>query len=606
MIFRCLILWIIALPVSAQHHFWVDFTHILNDQLLVKCEVKKKYKDSVDFHFPVTVPGTYDVLNYGRFIENFIAINQDLQNLKIQQISANTFRIYQPEKLSEIIYKVNDTFDTLVKENKIFEPAGTHFLKGRNFLINGGGLLGFFNLEENLPFILTIQIPDTLEAFCAYPAEKLASKKDKIYRYKFANYHEFIDHPIMISVADTAEFYVNNTKVTIACYHEKGIAVAQNVKTLLEKSIKAIGNFLPELPVNQYFYLIYVRDFEKEAKILYSKGKFLKKLKLLFNLQGLGFGALEHGTSSVYYLFDGGKKEFINELQGVAIHEFLHILTPLSLHTEPIGNFNYVTPKFSQHLWLYEGSTEYHSGIVQIQNDLISFENYFEEYVQNKLLSAKKFPIHKMSFAQMSENVMLPKYQKQYYQVYELGALLCMALDIEIIHLTKGQKTLKSVILELLKKYGKDQNAPEKQIISEIVQLVHPDLQKFFDQHILGNEYPDFENYLKKVGIIYEKINYPHIPIVIQNGEVVKIQSKDYAMFEGGDQVTRQAINEACYDEKGDLLPEGTLTKVKIIRNGQQKEIAFPVKTRKGEYSFQKNPKANEEELKLRKIWIGQ
>ncbi len=592
--------------IHAQNHFFIDFTQVYNDQVTVKCEIKKSYKDSIDFHFPMTIPGTYDILNYGKYIEGFTALNHEIQNLKVKKISINSYRIYQPENLKEIVYKVNDTFDTLVKENKIFEPAGTNIVAGTNFLINGGGFLGFFDNEENQNFTFTINIPDSLDAFSAYPSQKLEAKKDKMYRYEYSNYHEFIDHPILIALPDTAEFLVNNTKVVIACYHEKGFKVAQNTKTQLEKSLKAIGNFLPQLPVNQYVFLIYLSDFENEMTLLRSKGKFFKKLSLALKLQGLGFGALEHGTSSVYYLFDGGNQEFIRELQGVAIHEFLHIVTPLSLHTEPIGNFNYIQPQFSKHLWLFEGSTEYHSGIVQIQNDLLSFEAFFDDYVQSKLLNAKKFPIKKMSFTEMSKNVMLPKYQKQYTQVYELGAMLCMALDIEIINLTKGQKTLKTVILELLNKYGKNQNAPEERLIKDFVDLVHPDLQKFFDKHILGKEYPNFEFFLKKVGIIYDKVNYPKIPIVIQNGEIVKVENKEYAMFQEGDQVTRKSINEACYDKNGNLLPDGSLTFVNVIRKDKAEKIEFKVKTAQGNYGFQKNPKATEEEIRYRKIWIGQ
>ncbi len=605
-IFFFLISFCIFYNIQAQHHFFIDFTQVHNDQLTVKCEIKKSYKDSIDFHFPMTIPGTYDILNYGKYIEGFTALNHEIQNLKVKKININTYRIYQPENLKEIVYKVNDTYDTLVKENKIFEPAGTNILEGKNFLINGGGFLGFFDKEENQNFTFTMNLPDSLDAFSAYPFQKLNSKKDKMYLFEYKNYHEFIDHPILIAAPDTAEFYVNNTKVVIACYHEKGFKVAKNTKNQLEKSLKAIGSFLPQLPVNQYVFLIYLRDFENEMTLLRSKGKFFKKLSIFFKLQGLGFGALEHGTSSVYYLFDGGNQEFIQELQGVAIHEFLHILTPLSLHTEPIGNFNYIQPKFSKHLWLFEGSTEYHSGIVQIQNNLITFEDYFDEYVQSKLLNAKKFPIKKMSFAEMSENVMLPKYQKQYTQVYELGAMLCMALDIEIIYLTKGQKTLKTVILELLNKYGKNQNASEEGLIKEFVDLVHPDLQKFFDKHILGKEYPDFENYLKKVGIIYDKVKYPKIPIVIQNGEILKVESKEYEMFQEGDQVSRQSINEACYDKNGNLLPDGSSTFVKVIRKGKEEKVEFKVKTAQGNFGFQKNPKATEEEIHYRKIWIGQ
>ena len=592
---------------QAQHQFEIDFSKVKHDAVTVKCKIKKIYGDSVDFNFPMTVPGTYDILNYGKYISDFKAINQNNQDLKYKKLGYNTFRIYQAQGLQEISYKVHDTFDTLVKENKIFEPAGTDIQEGKHLLINGGGFIGFFQNEENQPFNVKLTYPDSMEAFSAYESVLINdATKSKSRIYNFRNYHEWIDHPIMVCTPDTAEFFVNQTRVTIACFHEKGKKVAQETKSQIEKSLQAIGKFLSKLPVDRYVFLIYLKDFENEMQVLRKRGSIFKKIKLLFRLQGMGFGALEHGTSSVYYLFDGGNQEFIYELQRVAIHEFLHIVTPLSLHTEPIGNFNYIKPIFSKHLWLYEGSTEYHAGIIQIQNKLLNFEQYFKEYVENKLMDARNFPIKKMSIAEMSENVMLPQYQKQYLHVYDLGALLCMALDIEIISLTEGKKTLKSVILELLEKYGKNQNAPENNLISEFVQLVHPDLQKFFDKHILGHEYPDFEQYLKKVGVIYEREKYPLIPVVIQNGEIKKIKNRDYQAFRLGDKVTRQAINEACYNHQGNLLADGQLTKVQVERNGKLEWVEFKVKTQLGEYTFQKNPQATDKELKFRKIWIGE
>ncbi len=599
-------LFILRFHLNAQHHFFIDFTQVSYDQVTVKAEINSQYHDSIDFHFPKTIPGTYDILNYGKYIEEFNALGKDLQNLKHKKINYNTYRIYQPQNLHLIVYKVNDTFDTLVTENNIFKPAGTNINAYRNFIINGGGFIGFFDNEENQPFTLTLTIPDSLDTFSAHPKQTLPSKKDKMFRFNYKSYHDFIDNPIMICPPDTAQFHIQNTKVTITCFHEKGIKVAHDTKLQLEKSLKAIGNFLPQLPVDQYVFLIYLKDFEPQVSILNSKGKFFKKIKVLFQLSGMSFGALEHGKSSVYYLFDDGNKSFIKELQSVAIHEFLHILTPLNLHTEHVGNFNYINPIFSKHLWLYEGSTEYHAGLVQIQNHLLSIEEYFEKYIQEKLLNAKKFPIRKMTFAQMSQNVMLPKYQKEYYQVYELGALLAMYLDIEIIHLTDGQKTLKTVILELLNKYGLNQNIPEEKLIAEFVNIVHPDLQKFFDNYILGNQYPNFEEQLKKVGIIYQRVNFPSIPVVIIDGEIVKIQDKAYKVFQIGDHVTRQMLDDACYDAEGNLLSDGIITHVEVIRNGQKQVIHFPVRTKMGEYQFVKNPNASQKEVQRRKIWIGQ
>jgi predicted metalloprotease with PDZ domain len=35
-----------------------------------------------------------------------------------------------------------------------------------------------------------------------------------------------------------------------------------------------------------------------------------------------------------------------------------HIITPLSIHSKEIQDFDYNDPKMSQHLWMYEGVTD--------------------------------------------------------------------------------------------------------------------------------------------------------------------------------------------------------------------------------------------------------
>ena len=52
----------------------------------------------------------------------------------------------------------------------------------------------------------------------------------------------------------------------------------------------------------------------------------------------------------------------------IAAHEFFHIVTPLNIHSEIIEHFNFVTPVPSQHLWLYEGTTEWAAHAMQFRS----------------------------------------------------------------------------------------------------------------------------------------------------------------------------------------------------------------------------------------------
>ena len=202
--------------------------------------------------------------------------------------------------------------------------------------------------------------------------------------------------------------------------------------------MKAIEDFLQgDLPVDNYAFIFYIKDHtEFEGLFNGTEIKLRTILKAIRELGGKGFGALEHGNSSVYYLPDFGGTSVLDGMADVCIHEFFHILTPLGLHSEEIGNFNYINPQMSKHLLLYEGITEYFAGISQVKGGVITKDEYVRTVLKGKIKSAEKYPTKKMSFTDMSENVLQNPYKRQYNQVYQRGALMGALLDIRIMELT--------------------------------------------------------------------------------------------------------------------------------------------------------------------------
>jgi predicted metalloprotease with PDZ domain len=67
------------------------------------------------------------------------------------------------------------------------------------------------------------------------------------------------------------------------------------------------------------------------------------------------------------------KEELVKSMMDVVSHEFFHIVTPPS---KEIQDFDYNDPKMSEHLWMYEGVTEYFPTIFQINQGLITEEDF--------------------------------------------------------------------------------------------------------------------------------------------------------------------------------------------------------------------------------------
>jgi predicted metalloprotease with PDZ domain len=84
-----------------------------------------------------------------------------------------------------------------------------------------------------------------------------------------------------------------------------------------------------ELPIDKYAFLFYFTDKP--------------------SLSGAS-GALEHSYSSFYFLPEADTSAIAQEVRDVAAHEFFHIVTPLSIHSKEIGEFDFNNPKMSKHL----------------------------------------------------------------------------------------------------------------------------------------------------------------------------------------------------------------------------------------------------------------
>ena len=558
----------------------VNLNEVNENRLMVSLEVASttytSFKDTAVFQFPKTIPGTYAVLDYGVYINSFTALDANKKNLAVVKSGENNFLIIGKPKY--ITYEVKDSYHTKVKKNKIFEPAGTNIQKGKNILINNSGFFGIFKGTENLPIELDIKKSENFYAITSLANESTASEVI----FTASSYHELVDNPIMFSEPDTTSFMVANCRVTIGVYNESGRKISKDIYKEIEKSMNALAKFFDnQLPVNNYSFIIYLRDYTEFLPTIEGKeiGLF-DILKLVKNLKGQGFGALEHGNSSVYFLPDFGNDIAVKQMKDVCTHEFLHILTTLNLHSECIGNFNYADPKMSKHLWLYEGITEYFAGLALTQGNVQTPWDYLNKTLVGKIKSAEKYPFAKMSFTEMSENVFVEPYKAQYGQVYERGALLGALLDIEIISLTNGQKTLKDVVMTLSKNYGKNKNFSEANFISEFVAASHPGVQTFFDKYTTGKDTLAISDILAKAGIDYKseyKGMTPVSPykdvdfkrITLGNKRAIKsVSKKDKWGFQVGDLVESSVVKKYALTEFG-YLPDGEIYKVEVERNGK-------------------------------------
>ncbi len=581
------------------YHYSLNLTEIESDELEITLDCPIITSDAIIYYFPKTIPGTYSELDYGRYIKKLSAYDEFGNKLKIKKIDINTFEISNAKTLRKIKYKVVDTFDEKVKKkNKIFEPAGTNFEKDKVFIFNNGGMFGCFENMEDQTFYLEIKKDETLNGFSSLESNTNSNE----ILFSAIDYHQLIDCPIFFTSKKSEQINIGGCNINIATYANSDSSSYYVKKEILDL-FNAIELFTGRLPVLNYNLLIYYEDMIKDIEKLnldttnLSNISLVKALKFQRLFKGKAFGALEHGTSSLYFLPYLENMDYTSNLTDVIIHEFMHIYTPLSLHSNLIGDFNYLKPQMSQHLWLYEGITEYFSLQIQMQGKLIDFEDLLYGEIKQKIESSLTYP-DSIPFTEMSMNVLEDPYKELYMQVYDRGAIMAMLLDFEIMRLTSGNQTLKSVIFELAEKYGPNKSFNEDTFISEFVSLINPDLQKFFDDYVSGKKPLDIKGGFEVVGIKFDREQKGKIPVnilskkendikyspVIVNGKkkITKVGPNELVGFKKGDLVDIQESIDCYRDQNGDFVPAGTIIFLNVLRDNREVKLSFAAKYKEG------------------------
>lgn len=588
----------------------IDLTRVKNDRLPVELTVPAINHETVEYHMPKIVPGTYSISDFGRFISDLKAFDADGNLLDVENISTNRWTIKDATKLKKITYWVDDSFDNFqgYGNNKLFEPGGMSIeVENDVFVMNTFGFIGYIDNYKFKPFELTI-IHD--EAIKGATSLKKLTKTDTSDIYTAANYNFLADAPIMYSKPDIVSKEIAGADVLVSVYSPNKILSASDVMDDIDELMEAQAKYLGgELPVDRYAYLIYLFDSP--------------------TISG-SYGALEHSYSSLYTLPEMDPERISQTVKDVAAHEFFHIVTPLNIHSEEIHNFNYIEPEMSQHLWLYEGVTEYASQHVQVKYDLYDLQDFLSE-MQSKMNQQDRYNVD-IPYTEFSENILEPKNERRYGDVYAGGALIAWCLDLTIIKSTNGQKDLQSVLRELSKQYGPMRAFKDEELFDEIEKITTLEVGEFLRRYVGGAEKLPYTEILGWAGISYSPESNNMVitagkfaPSVNDNQEIYIADTdemndfgKDLGLKEGdillewnGSEVSIESfqnIIQSFYNntEAGDKITVLVRREVK----GKTKEVKLKAKARKVKSSQRhqleviENP--SPEQQKIKAFWLGE
>lgn len=587
----------------------IDLVDVQDDKVWVSVDPDRFTTETTTFYIPKTVPGTYSTDNYGKFSENFRALDYKGKEMPVVKIDDNSWSIENAEDLDKVIYQVNDSFDW-ENEGGVYSMAGTNILKDQNFLLNLHAFVGYFKGMKEEEYQLKIERPADLIPGTSLTVDRSMTSengKTKTDIFNLDRYFEVIDNPIMYAEADTVQIDIQGMEVLLSVYSPNDKFSAQDLRPSITEMITAQKNFLGDIDnTSKYAILLYLAESDKP--------------------DAQNFGALEHHTSTVVVLPESSSlKSLESSMTDIVSHEFFHILTPLNVHSNEVHYFDYNDPRMSQHLWMYEGVTEYFANLFQVNQGLISNDEFYKRMV-DKINISRRFD-DTVPFTVMSKNILSDEYKDSYYNVYMKGALIGMALDIRLRELSGGQMGLLDLMKKLSEKYGKDRPFEDDQLISDIVEMSYPEIQDFFDTYVSGSTPIPYYEFFEKAGLeereVMTEVGYflkgqnPYIRGDQQTMEIIFRDDIEMNSFlkdlgiEGGE--TLKSINGTEYTIQNvyDLISaseeweNGDDISMVVVRDGEEVslegKVSTPMDTDKKLMEVQN---ADGEKIELRNAWL--
>ncbi|EMQ94090.1 hypothetical protein D778_01102 [Xanthomarina gelatinilytica] len=601
------------LAVSNPIETSIDLTKVTNDQVPVTINPGRFTVETVTYRLPKVVQGTYSISDFGKYVENLKAFDYNGNELTVNKIDTNSWTIANATNLDYLTYWVNDTFDVEVSGgiggDTPFSPAGTN-IEPDNYVLNLHGFIGYFDSLKNNQYKLDVTAPADFVRTSALQnvSEKTSDDGKTITTSYFApRYFDITDNPMMYGNLDVETFQVGDIKIVLSVFSPNQTHTAKQIGETMKTMMQAQKAYLGDIDSTPRYdiYLYLSRGDADSPK---------------------GFGALEHHTSTVVVMPEGMPFEALAEsMVDVVSHEFFHIVTPLSVHSEDVHYFDYNNPTFSKHLWMYEGVTEYFATLFQVDQGLVSEEEFYSK-IMGKIQTASGMN-DTMSFTIMSENILDEPYASQYYNVYQKGALIGMCIDILMREESNGNRGILSLMKELSNKYGKNKPFEDDKLIAEITAMTYPSVGEFLNTHVVGDVPINYETFFAKVGLELGESKV-ETNLVQNNGALIFGANQDSGTiyFNGlvtqnsfwndngvkpndiiksidGEKVSLQTANQVF--QKVFMWQPGTAIEVVLDRDGEEVVIKTNVET---SYTIGRtlvpNPNATDAQIALRKAWL--
>lgn len=448
----------------------------------VACRVRNPDPAGQRVSLPAWIPGSYLIRDFARHVVTLTARSGD-EPVGLRKLDKSTWQA-APVDGDLVLHAEIHAHDLSVRGAHL-DPAGAFF--------NGSSVFLRVHGHERGTHVLHLSPGDEAGSAGWRVATGLSRRTGAPWEFgafEAASYAELIDHPVLAGPLDVLEFEaagVPHALVLAGCHAADGERLRVDLARLCAWHIDFFGG---PAPMSRYLFLL--------------------------RLTGEGVGGLEHRDSSALVCHrnqlprrghagvDRGYRRFL----GLASHEYFHAWHVKRIQAAELADADLEREAYTRQLWIFEGITSYYDDLALLRCGLIDVPAYLE-LLGSTLTAVYRSPGRRrqtleeasfdawIKFYRPDENS--PNAQVSYYKK---GAMVALALDLEVRLRTAGRASLDDIMRVLWKTHGREGvPLPEGGFEELAAQVTGLDLGEFFHNSLRSTVDPPVGILLAQFGV---------------------------------------------------------------------------------------------------------
>jgi predicted metalloprotease with PDZ domain len=402
----------------------------------VNCRVDNPDPGGQVFSLPNWIPGSYLIRDYARHVIS-VEATADGQPVRVWKSDKSTWQaaaVTGPLLISAEIY-AND-----LSVRGAFFDAGHAFFNGVCLLFEIHGLAD----KRCVLHLSPPALKTGADWKVATGLARVTGNDDGFGAFSAESYDALIDHPVLMGDLSFGRFEVAEAEHVVALTGGDDTDMDRLAQDMVKVCTVHADFFGGTVPMDRYVFLIVA-------------------------LNG-GYGGLEHRNSSALIcdqssLPRAGQNRTpmrYRDFLGLVSHEYFHLWNVKRIRPAEFVPYALNNESYTRQLWVFEGITSYYDDLGLLRAELIPRESYLELLGRTLTAVYRNRGRRRQTIEESSFDAWIKFYKPDenapnaVVSYYSKGAMVALALDLEIRLKTGGKRSLADVMRALWKKYGEE------------------------------------------------------------------------------------------------------------------------------------------------------